>query len=267
MRDLQILDEQPFYLPFQNSQLIKAAEENGKWVVYLEASNETLDQENEVIAMKALKDASDYYLTHGVISWDHKHKQLNDPSYIIGEPEDVAFTSRNSTLVKGFLYKENKRAQGVWENILSNTTRFGSSVGGYILKKAKEGLSQLVSKVLWDETAITHKPVNDTTLGKVQIIPFTEFVKALMAGSGVDAANFTGGRSLTKEELQGSSHAKRIFFDFMHNLKKGNLFGYDGLVSFVKSYKLDKDLEKQVIDFIYKQVTEKKFNNYKEEVI
>lgn len=258
MRELQTVEGgDPFYMPFQKAQLIKAAEEDGKWVVYLEASNEALDQEDEIIAMKALKDCAHYYLSHGVISWDHKHKQLNDPSYIIGEPEDVAFTSQNSTLVKGFLYKKNKRAQGVWENILSKTTRFGSSVGGFILKKAQEGMAKWVKKVLWDETAITHKPVNDTTLGKVQIIPFAEFAKALMAGTGVDAANFSGGRALTKESLQGTvkyQKAKKIFSDFMRTMRKGKLFDYSGLVAFVKSYKLGNPMENEVINFIFKQI-------------
>ena len=263
MRTLQILHDNPFYMPFKNTELIKAAEEDGKWTVYLEASNEALDLENETIIMKALKDASDYFLTHGVLSWDHKHKQLNDPSFIIGEPSDVAFTSNNSTLVKGFLYKENKKAQGVWENILSKSSRFGSSVGGYILKKAQELGKQVVSKVLWDETAITHKPVNDTTLGKVQLIPFAEFAKALTAGGGVNAANFTGGRALTKESLQGTTIDiinytvfQNIFTSFMKSLKSGKLDNYSDLVAFVKSYNLPESVANQVVNFIYKQIVQ-----------
>lgn len=272
MRELQILEnENPFYAPFAHSELIKAEEESGKWVIYLEASNEAIDLDGEVTVMKALKEAADHYLTHGVISWDHQHKIQKDPSYIIGEPMDLAFTSQKSTLVKAMLYKENKRAQGVWENIQSNTSRFGSSIGGYILKKAVEATAKFIKQVLWDETAITHKPVNDTTMGKVQLLPFTAFAKALMAGSGVNAANFSGGRALTTESLQGTEknnnsssniHLNNIpigvldlvFKGFLENVKEGSVKSYEDTRKFVMSHGFDMGVTDQMLDFIYKKI-------------
>jgi hypothetical protein len=74
MRDIEQL-QNPFYSPLRGNVLIKGVEEDGQWIVYLQASNEMSDQDGEVVEMKALQKAADYYLSHGVLSWDHKHKQ------------------------------------------------------------------------------------------------------------------------------------------------------------------------------------------------
>ena len=252
----------PFYAPF-GEVLIKGAEENGRWVVYLEASNELKDQDGEVVDMEALQKAAAYYLSHGVLSWDHKHKQMNDPEFIIGEPMDVRFTEDRKTLVKGWLYQNNIIAQKLWRNIKSGAKRLGASIGGGVLQKA----AQRLKRVIWDETAITHKPINDTTLGNVKLIPFgafakslayveavengtadgtdiEEFIKALMAGDGVNAANFTGGRALTPESLQGSTvkmqtytvgkdELDQMFKSLTDAMIKGKVANYNDLTNFV----------------------------------
>jgi len=140
----QVIDHlgNPFYVPFEQV-LVKGAEEGDKWVVYLEASNELQDQEGETVDMKALQKAADYFLSHGVLSWDHKHKQTNDPGFIIGEPLEVSFTDDKRTLVKAFLYKHNEIAKKVWANIKSGAQRLGSSIGVVYSKKRRLPLSQL----------------------------------------------------------------------------------------------------------------------------
>lgn len=261
MRTLQNIPGNPdlFYSPFTTT-LVKAEEHNDKWEVYLEASNETKDQEEEVLLCKALKDTADYYLTHGILSWDHKHKQTHDPGFIIGEPTDVAFTDRNQTLIKGFLYKENTIAQGLWKNLMSNATRIGASVGGGILRKAADaskGIAGLITKVIWDEVALTHKPVNDATLGRVSIIPFAEFAKSLMAGSGVDAGSFTGGRALTGEVLQGNKvdelspeKVQSIFKSLLGKVKDGSIASLADVVEHVNTFDLEPKAAASVIEFL-----------------
>lgn len=207
----QINDGNAFYSPFPSEILVKADEEGGKWNVYLQASNETEDQQGEKVLQKALEEQKNFFLSHGILSWDHQHRMTNDPNFIIGEPTDVSFTSKNETLVKGFLYKENKVAQGVFQNLMSQSSRFGASIGGYVLHKGK---GNVIDRIYWSECAITHKPVNDGTLGTVSVIPFKEFAKALMAGSGVNAAEYTGGRALTPEVM------KRTLFNIVPGLDK-----------------------------------------------
>ena len=192
---------QEFYSELPAGQiLIKGQEEDGQWIVYIQASNELKDQDGEYLDVGALKKAKEYVLNNGVISWDHQHKVTKDPQYIIGEPLDVRFTDDSRTLVKGRLYKENDIAKNLWKNIKSGAKKLGASVGGGVLQKAKDR----ISAVVWNETAITHKPVNSGTMGGITMIPFQEFAKALTAGSGVDASSFTGGRALAGESLQGN---------------------------------------------------------------
>ena len=250
----------PFYASFSNAMLVKAEEEGARWIVYLEASNEREDQDEEITVMKALKDASDYYLSHGVISWDHQHKLQKDPAFIIGEPIDVAFTSEKSTLVKGMLYKENKRAQSVMENVMSKTSRLGASIGGYILKKAIENAQKFIRRVIWDDTAITHKPVNDSTLGHVQVVPFGAFAKSLMAGSGVDAGSFTGGRALVSESLQGNvvkvepEVLSGLFKAFLKHVKDGKGKSYQETREWIRGQVASDEVANQVMDFLFSKL-------------
>lgn len=247
----------PFYTPLSHV-MIKGAEEDGKWIVYLQASNEMRDQDGETVEMVALKKAADYFLTHGVLSWDHKHKVTHDPGFIIGEPLDVRFTPKGETLVKGFLYKANDIAQKVWKNIESGARRLGASIGGGILQKAEDRIRQ----VIWDETALTHKPVNDGTMGMVQLVPFAAFAKALMAGAGVDAAAFTGGRALTSESLQGStvdtsvsmSDVRGLFSDLLKAIRKGKITTYNDMINFVYDSGYEGNAAAKIVNYIARKV-------------
>ena len=244
----------PFYSPFEGVVLIKGRKEGGQWIVYLEASNEARDQEGEKMDVEALQKAKHYYLTHGVISWDHKHKQTGEPRFIIGEPLDVRFAEDNRTLVKGFLYQKNKIAQDVWSNIQSGAKKLGASVGGGILQKS----NGTIRRVVWDETAITHKPINDETLGGVSVMPFAEFAKALSAGGGVDAAAFTGGRALTPESLQGNvttREALRSTFDsFLKAVRTRKIQSYNDMVNFVYDHGHEGNEAVSIINYLSRKI-------------
>ena len=268
----------PFYAPFGNV-LIKGVEEDGRWIVYLEASNELKDQDGETVDMDALRKAADYYLSHGVISWDHKHKLTHDPGFIIGEPLEVKFTDDRKTLIKGFLYKFNEIAGKVWKNIRSGAKKLGSSIGGGILAKSEDQ----IRKVIWDETAITHKPINDGTMGNVRMVPFAaftkalgckgicggsytcsnckleEFGKALMAGGGVDAGSFTGGRALTHESLQGHVTKKYtikkeeldgLFKSLWEQVIKGRVNDYNDMTNFILDRGYPDSVARQIIKHV-----------------
>lgn len=246
----------PFYTPL-DSVLIKGVEEDGKWIIYLQASNEMQDQDGETVEAEALKKAADYFLSHGVLSWDHKHKVTHDPGFIIGEPLDVKFTPKGETLVKGFLYQSNDIAQKVWKNIQSGARRIGASIGGGILQKAKSTIKQ----VIWDETALTHKPVNDGTLGLVQVVPFTEFAKALMAGSGVDSGSFSGGRALVGESLQGSvsyeidmRDVRSMFSDLLKAVRDGRISSYNDMLNFVYDRGYEGNTASRIINYIARKI-------------
>ena len=225
-------DLEKFYSPFAEQGLLIKADKNDPSIIYIEASNQIADTQNDITLTKALEAEAESFLRKGVISWDHLHKSEKSPAYIIGEPLDVAF-KKESTWVKGKLYKSVDFAQDVLNLLNSETTRLGASIGGYI--KKRQPLSKSVSaiiKVIWDEIAITYKPVNDTTLGNVSLIPIGAFAKALYAGGGVNPAGFTSGRAMTHESLQGN--VTRIMSDFSYRFKSGNIRTEDDLRDFLE---------------------------------
>ena len=217
----------PFYTPL-TYYLVKGDEDN-PYIVYIEASNEIPDSQKDIVFMKALQEERESFLRKGLISWDHLHKMdEKSPEYIIGEPLEVRF-KENRTFVKALLYKGVEYADSIVKLLRAKCTRLGASIGGYV--KSKKVLSKTLSgitKVLWDEVAITYKPVNDTTLGNVALIPIGAFVKALMVGDGVDASGFTGGRVLVGESLQGAKKkrkkkAEEIISELVWRMEKGDI--------------------------------------------
>jgi hypothetical protein len=236
--------------------LIKGVQEGTDLMVYLEASNENLDQDEESVLQKALMENKDYYLQNGVISYDHLHTRMKDPGMVIGEPIDVKFNlETRSTLVKGRLYEKNENAVKVWNNLQSRA-KYGASVGGAILAKSK---SSQITKVVWNDTAITPSPVNTTVKGNVQMVPFKEFCKSLMAGSGVDAAQFTGGRALTPEVSHGVDDAvygiaKKLFDELLCAVNDGKVTSWAQVNKFIADQNLPSDVTLQITAFIAKNI-------------
>ena len=226
---MRILNEQegdPFYTPFI-SLLIKA-DEKDPYTIYIEASNENPDKQKDIVFAKALQEEAESYLTKGIISWDHLHKIEKSPEFIIGEPLEVKFNENRQTFVKARLYKGVKYAESIVDLLKAKCTRLGASIGGYI--RDRKQLSKIlkgVTRVIWDEVAITYKPVNDTTMGNVSLVPMAAFSKALMVGDGTDTAQFTGGRALGKESLD------RIIVELVWRMKEGDLKSDDDFKEFL----------------------------------
>ena len=218
------MDSGRIYVELKLSKAIDT-DEHGNYVVWAEASNENLDFDEQVVMQRALLDSSDYFLQNGVISYDHRHLRpspgetgWNPEKYIIGEPMEVQKRG-TTTLVRAKLYRANDLAQEIVKKIESGSTRIKTSVGGrkpevesYWDPKSNKH-AERVTSVLWDELAITPKPVNQTldpvTMTTAQFVK-SEIGKALMAGSETDAASMTGGRSLIVEDLAGSGDSDHI---------------------------------------------------------
>ena len=210
-----------FSLPFSSVTVRKGDDEKNKWVIYIEASNEFRDKQYEIVLQKAMVEAKEGFLQEGTISWNHLHKDetlKNDsPKNVIGEPLEVHFAGDEGkrTLVKGLLYYKNKVAQELMDNLESGSTRFGASIGG---KKLSKSFAGEVDKVIWDEVALTYSPVNAKTLGRVSLTPMEEFAKALTAGGGVNPAEFTSGRAMIPESLQGANLPQELKDKFVEQM-------------------------------------------------
>lgn len=199
------------YLELTLSKSIET-DSNGNYIIYAEASNENLDFDGQVVLQRALMDSKDYFLKNGVISWDHLHLRNNDPAYIIGQP--IGVEKRGSkTFVKAVLYKGNKIAEDVVLKLANGATIIKTSVGGKrpvvvtdFDTKIKKPVEKVAS-VLWDELAITYKPVNQT-LSPVALTS-AAFVKSLSMGYCTDSAAATGGAALGVQDLEGAEKHKK----------------------------------------------------------
>ena len=196
--DRDLLAAVPSYLSI--SQMLKASPvvEGGDRFIYLEASNEALDQQGEVVLAKALADSASYYLKFGNLDIDHYTQigaKAGIPNYElfeIGRPVDVAVRD-GSTFVKGQVYSGTgpaaERANSFWSSLteLSPPARWYPSVGGSVaaksvvidpLTKAKRAVIQ---KVRWTNIGFSKTPVN-ANLATVSTVPFGALAKSFCDG-------------------------------------------------------------------------------------
>lgn len=215
--------------------LLKAspAEEGGERFLYIEASNEALDQQGEIILADALAKSADYYLKFGNLDLDHLTQigpARGIPDYHlfeIGRPIDVQI-SHPATFVKAQLYKGDgpsaHQANLVWDSLTGTNppARWYPSVGGAYLGKSERidpahgGRVTMVTDVRWTNIALSKTPVN-ADVPQVSSMPWGVFQKswipgigldlgkALTAeGAGTDAAALGGGAALGRQSLDGA---------------------------------------------------------------
>lgn len=203
-----------FFLDFSICKSVDGkTDKNGNYIFQVEASNENVDLQDQIVLQSALMESKDNFIKKGVISWDHQHKMRKPdgsvesvPENVIGEPLDV-WTDGKSTFVKGILYKSNEKAKDIIQKLQDGSTRIRASVGGIFpkIKKAANGVEQ-ITHVLWNDLALTTSPVNNTVGSAVfakslTVSEFSESYKSLSAGYGTDSANKNGGNALIPEDM------------------------------------------------------------------
>ncbi len=224
----------------------RPAEEAGERYIYLEASKEGVDQQNEIVLSKALEDSAGHFLRYGSIDIDHKSMPqiaakygISDPeSWEIGLPVEVK-ASGGSVFVKARLFSGSThladKANMVWDSLvnLNPPARWYPSVGGAPLArkdvidpitKARVGC---VTKVRWSNLAISRQPVNQH-VAAAETMPFgalakcwtpdgLDFAKALQAGYSTDAVGKVGGEALGMQSIDAGSIS---YQDFKNKLAK-----------------------------------------------
>lgn len=241
-REEQPLAGIPGFLSIGTMLKARPAEEAGERFIYLEASKEGVDQQNEVVLAKALEDSAGHFLKFGSIDIDHKSMPsiarihgIEDPeSWEVGIPVDVRCES-GSVFVKGRLFSGDtplaERANMVWDSLtkLSPPARWYPSVGGAPLarREAIDPITKsrvgMVTKVRWTNLAISRQPVNQH-VAAAETLPFGalakcwtsegfDLTKALEAGYGTDSAGLAGGAALRTQSLDGVPHSYYEFRD------------------------------------------------------
>lgn len=230
MNDQALLESVPSYLSIGGMLKASPVQEGGERFVYLEASNESVDQQGEIVLAKALAESASYFLKFGNLDIDHYTQigaKLGIPNYElyeIGRPVDVRVRD-GSTYVKGQIYSGDgpaaERANAFWSSLteLNPPARWYPSVGGAVISKSiqidpetKERRA-VIEKVRWTNIGFSKTPVNPN-LATVQTVPFGAlakswngsgfvFQKALEAGYGTAPDQVSGAGAMRRQSLGG----------------------------------------------------------------
>lgn len=222
--------------------------EGSKRYIYLEASREAQDQQNEIVLAKALEESAGHYTKFGNIDIDHKsmpsvaamHGIEKPQLWEIGQPVDVRIDGK-STFVKAEIYSGDtplaENANMVWDSMtkLSPAKRWYPSVGGKVLRKSqvmdgKGNKVGVVTGVRWTNIALSPHPVNQH-VGSIARIPFgvlakswsadgIDFAKALEASYATDAGAKTGGAAFGVQSIDTGHHAPSSYYEFREMLAK-----------------------------------------------
>lgn len=193
----------------------KGADKSGKRWIQGIASTDGRDLQGEIVQQNGI-DFS-HFLKDGYFNDDHKP----GPDAKIGQPTEAKLT-KNGLWVKGFLFKDKKRADEYWELMQSleasqSDRKVGFSIQGKVLRRN----GNQIEKCWIQDIAITTQPVNTAT--------WAEIAKSLNAQKwdlmkeeqekkeAADKALTAGGAPLVPESLEGNTKnvtvAKALSFE------------------------------------------------------
>lgn len=239
-QDQQQLAAIPDFLSFDFMLKATPSIEGERRFIYLEASGEGVDQENEKVLAQALEDSKELFLKFGNVDIDHytilgpKLGMKDAMSYEIGRPVAVDIKG-DKTFVKVELYQGDgplaAQANMVWESMtaLNPPARWYPSVGGAVLAKSMQidpetnNKIAVITKVRWTNIGLSRTPVNQH-LPCAEAVPIGSFaksmngfvIKALEASHSTDVATLTGGGALGVQSLD--SGAPYSYYDFRERL-------------------------------------------------
>lgn len=267
-----------FFLDFSICKSVDGkTDANGNYIFQVEASNENVDLQDQIVLQSALMESKDNFIKKGVISWDHQHKMRHAdgtvesvPENVIGEPLDV-WTDGKSTFVKGILYKSNEKAKDIIQKLQDGSTRIRASVGGIFpkIRKAANGVEQ-ITHVLWNDLALTTSPVNNTVGSAIFAKSFTaqEFAdtyKSLSAGYGTDSAAKTNGNAMIPEDMAKNTidvvpeHAgideeeikkadiQNIVQDLVSEMELGNITEFEDALNFLMDNGMNENESRAIV--------------------
>jgi hypothetical protein len=248
--DAELLAAVPDFISVSGLLKSTPVEEKGERFLFLEASNEDVDHQNEIVLQKALSESTPYFKQYGNIDISHytiigpRLGIANHLEYEIGRPRDVCVDGKK-TFVKAELYRgesaQAKNAGMVWDSLTKQKPPcpWYPSVGGAVLAKSikvdpkTNARVAVVEKVRWSNIALDRTPVNQT-VREVSTIPLGVFAKSLngfvmskglTSGYGTDSTSLEGGAALREESLYGKP---ANYFDFRNKLSKSIRAGHLG---------------------------------------
>ena len=187
--------------------IVKArTDANGRRLVEVEASNEAVDIEGDVIEQRALLDSAKSFVANGHIDIDH-YSEIgarlgipNPESYIIGRPVEVKDLGGGRTGVvseimrssDGISNPEKNRYDAFWESLQTDPpTLWRSSIYGFPPSDAvvdcrsdscgsTKATRYLVKALDWRSLAMTRNPINDSIQGYAKVVSAKARIEAIM---------------------------------------------------------------------------------------
>jgi hypothetical protein len=200
-----MFEDQDYALCMELPILVKAKTEGDKRIVEVEASNEQVDTEGDVIEQKSLLDAGAGFCATGHLDIDHlseigERLGIRNPSqYIVGVPLEVKDLGKGRTGVRGELNKSAK-AEELWAGLtMDPPVRWRASIYGFPkagmiddMRVSKgpnpTGAKRYVVKgINWRSLAFTRNPINDSITGNAHIVTAKAMMAIMKARLGPDA--------------------------------------------------------------------------------
>jgi len=237
--------------------LVKAAPNNGRRFVEVEASNEMCDSEGDVVLQKALLDAAPAFLTSGVLDIDHiseighRFNIANKADWIVGVPLEVRDAGAGRTSVVGELHQpiagRVTKADELWNSLTCNPpVPWRASIFGYPTGKgsfvdvrneacpeAPEATRLVIKSMNWRSLAFTRNPVNTSIQGTAQIVTmksYTAHMQFLQKSLGVYDFGMSAGApppiptpdlSMTGASLPLPRNRVELLAHHSHHIQKG----------------------------------------------
>ena len=170
----------------------------------VEASNESVDAEGDVVLQKALMGSAKSFVANGHLDIDHfseighRFGITNPEWYIVGWPRDVYDGGAGKTFVKGEIRQSSdgsfdpKRPYDMlWEGLTSKPpVPWYASIYGYPYQEATEDFSKsgagekgatryLIKGINWTSLAFTRRPVNQSLTGNARIVSAKSLIKMI----------------------------------------------------------------------------------------
>ena len=186
--------------------VIKARKGGDKRIVEVEASNEAVDSEGDVILQKALLDSADYFVKSGNLDIDHLSELgerigIPDPtSYIVGKPLEVKDLGDGRTGVVGQIRQAGdgksdatkNKFDEFWDSLQSDPpVTWQASIYGFPKSDqvidcrtgtCEHGATRfLVKGIEWRSLAFTRNPINTSLKGHARIVSAKSFIGQIAA--------------------------------------------------------------------------------------
>jgi len=145
-----------FWVPLSLEKSQSKSKDGKRWIEGI-ASTASLDLQNEIVLQAGID--TSYFLKHGYFNNDHKPGFANK----VGQPTECKIT-KEGLWVKGYLFKNKKVADDIWEMANSleasgSDRKLGFSIQGKVLQRR----GKTIVKCWIQDIAITAAPINTNT--------------------------------------------------------------------------------------------------------